>query len=325
MRRILAAGLIGLAAALHAAAAAAAPPLVLRLISQETFDHPHGRILQTFKKEVEGEARDLVIEIYPVTHLFKDEEAPGAIAAGTAVEMGALHLEQFADRVPAAAAFAIPFLFETDARALAAGRRGAPLRTAIDAAILNTGVRVLLWRVGGGSVLLSRDAPVRRPSDLAGKVVRVAGEASARFAERLGATPVPMPEAAGAAAVRRGTVQAALAFAPVDAAAEGMGAVTATLGARRVDVVAINEKAWRSLSPHQRAAIEAAAQRAEAAREKALAEESGQGCGGIRPAVCLTVAERVLWRAAARPLIEDFLRHAGTLNGALRAAAGPLK
>jgi C4-dicarboxylate-binding protein DctP len=177
--------------------------------------------------------------------------------------------------------------------------------------------------VGGGSLLLARDAPIRRPADLAGKVVRVAGEPSTRLALILGATPVPMAEEEGASAVRRGTVQAALAFAPVGPAAQGMGAVTATLGARRMVVVAVNERIWRSLSPHQQEALKTAARHAEAASGRAAAEGPEYPCG-IREAVCLSSAERALWRAAARPQIEDFLRRAAPLDGVLRAAAGPL-
>ncbi len=323
MVRFLGIAIFGLAVLLQASEAIASA-LVLRLVSQAPFDHPHGRIVRAFKEGVEGVAGDVVVEIYPAVHLYRDEEAPDAVAVG-AVDLGALQLSQFAGRVPAAAAFTVPFLFDTDARALAATLPGAPLRVAIDAAILKTGVRVLSWQVGGGSLLLSRDAPMRRPADLKGRVVRVAGAEAIRLAERLGATPVPMAEEEGASAVRRGTVGAALAFAPLGASAEGMGAVTATLGARRVDVLTINEKVWRSLSPHQRAAMQEAARRAEDEARAEAAAPAASPCGGRLRVVCLSAAERALWRGAAKPQIAAFLERAAPLGGVLRDAAGALK
>jgi hypothetical protein len=103
--------------------------------------------------------------------------------------------------------FSVPFLFESDARLRAAVAPGSPVRGPLDEAIAKTGARVLWWQAYGGTVLLTKGGqPIKSPSDIRGKKVRMISKLSGTWVAANGGTPVNVGGGEQYFAYQRGTV-----------------------------------------------------------------------------------------------------------------------
>jgi C4-dicarboxylate-binding protein DctP len=179
MKRMLVACFMAAVAALAAAPADAAK--TLRLTLQLPLKHHLGQNVQAFKEEVERETNGAIkIEIYPSAQLYKDKEVPQAVGSGS-IELGVVSLAQYAGTIPAVDIFYVPFMFSTVEQVRKATAPGSPVRQPIDEAILKTGARVLWWQAFGGTIILSKGAPIRLPEDMKGKKVRVFGKLLGEF------------------------------------------------------------------------------------------------------------------------------------------------
>ncbi len=103
--------------------------------------------------------------------------------------MGLVSLTRYVGDVPAVDIFYTPFTFNTEELVRKATAPGSPVRAPLDDAILKTGSRVLWWQAYGGSVLLTKDKPVRTPADIKAKKVRVFGKTLGLWIKANGGVP----------------------------------------------------------------------------------------------------------------------------------------
>jgi len=304
---------------------------VLRLTLQLPATHHLGVNVQSFADEVNKNTNgEIKVEIYPSAQLYKDKEVPQAVSSG-AVEMGVAALTRFVGTIPAVDLFYVPFLFADEEAVKNAVAKGSPVRGPIDDAVLKTGARILWWQAYGGAVFLSNDFALNSPDDLKGKKVRV-------FSKTLGA----LVEAAGGAATSISGSEQFLAYqrGTVDVGITGVTAVqkrklfqvmnTLTATKSMVDiefVVLINDKVWQELSDQQRQVMETAAARVEKELRDKMSQLEADAFAFVKDkmtVVELTDAEMKDWQKLAEPVVEEYVKNAGSLGQQLVDAARKL-
>ena len=167
--------------------------------------------LKIFKDEAERlSAGRLHVEIFHSAKLYKTSEVPQAVQSG-AVDVGAAWLSQYLDAVPAASIFSLPFLFTSQKMVEAAVAPENGIRRPIDENILRVQkVRVLFWVPFLSETFVSNGFPVASPETIAGKKVRVFGNALPEFIKLCGGTPVPLNGPDQHAAFKSGQVDAGI-------------------------------------------------------------------------------------------------------------------
>ncbi|SEA60129.1 TRAP transporter substrate-binding protein DctP [Rubrimonas cliftonensis] len=323
MRTLLGAGL---ALAISGAAQA---ETTLRITLQLPLASHLGQNLLLFKEEVE-KTSDVKIEIYDSAQLYKDNEVPEAVGSGQ-IEMGVASLSRFVGDIPAVDIFYMPFVLNTEAKVRAATAPGSPVRAPLDAAIAETGAKVLWWQAYGGNVLLSKGEPLMGPDDLQGQKVRVFGKWLGEWVKELGGAPTLISGSEQFLAYQRGTVDVGMTgLSGVQSRKlwEVMDAVTLTNNGDIEFLVVINEDAWDDLTNEQQAAVEAAALKAEAdvrdrmseIEKEALADAVAAGMKVHTP----TAEQVAAWKAASAPVIDAWLAEAGPLGREVLDAANGL-
>ncbi len=320
-------------AALLAAGALCSAPAqaetTLRITLQLPMKSHLGQNLLMFKEEIE-KTSDIKVEIYDSAQLFKDNEVPEAVGSGQ-IEMGVASLTRYVGDIPAVDIFYQPFVLNTEAKVRAATAPGSPVRAPLDAAILETGSRVLWWQAYGGNVLLSKDAPLLGPEDMKGKKARVFGKWLGEWVKTLGGAPTLISGSEQFLAYQRGTVDIGMTgLSGVSSRKlwEVMDAVTLVNNADIEFLVIINEETWQGLTDAQRAAIDAAARNAEVAvrdymtefEAGAIREAEGHGMKVHAP----TDEELARWKAASAPVVDMWLESAGPLGRQVLDAANGL-
>lgn len=176
------------------------------------------------------------------------------------IGMAAVDIATFHDLVPETRALSLPYLFSSDyqvERVL-----NGPVGGEVLGNIARLGLVALCFYDGGDRSFISRK-PILRPSDLFG--LRVATHPSGLeqgILRALGAKPVVLPEDKIAGALKAGLIDAADAdFTGFrESQKRDVGADwSATKHARSVQVVVMSRSLWEELSPHDRAALYAAA------------------------------------------------------------------
>lgn len=315
----VAAAMLGLVA--WGATVADAAETTLRITLQLPLKSHLGQNLLLFKKDVEAASKgEIAVEIYDSAQLFRDKEVPQAVSSGQ-IEMGVASLTRFVGEIPAVDIFYLPFVFNTEALVRAATAPDSPIRTAIDKAILATGSRVLWWQAYGGSIMLSKDAPIHTPADIKDKKVRVFGKTLGRWVEAAGGVPTLTSGSEQFLAYQRGTVDVGMTgISGVKARKlwDVMDYVTVTNNADIEFIVLINEKFWESLPEDQKKIIAAAAAKADAAvrddiariEKEAYEAAKANGMTIYKP----TPEEIAQWKASAKPVIDAYLKDSGPLG-----------
>jgi TRAP-type C4-dicarboxylate transport system substrate-binding protein len=176
------------------------------------------------------------------------------------VDMAAVDIATFHDLVPTTRALSLPYLFGSDNQV--ERTLDGPVGRKILNDIGRLGLIALCFYDGGDRSIVSRK-PILRPDDLRG--LRVATPQSGLeegILRALGARPVVLPERKIAGALEAGVIDAAYADFTGFLASQrrGIGAAwSATRHARAVQVVVLSRSLWEALSPHDRAALHAAA------------------------------------------------------------------
>jgi C4-dicarboxylate-binding protein DctP len=324
-----AAGGLALLCATAFAAAPAFAETTLRITLQLPLASHLGENLVMFKEELERTS-DIKVEIYDSAQLYKDSEVPQAVGAGE-IEMGVASLARYVGDIPAVDIFYMPFVMNTEEKVRAATAPGSAVRQPLDDAILETGSRVLWWQAYGGNVLLSKDAPLKGPQDLEGKKARVFGKWLGEWVKTLGGAPTLISGSEQFLAYQRGTVDIGMTgLSGVSSRKlwEVMDAVTVVNNADIEFLVVINEEFWQGLTDEERAAIEAAAVKAEIAvrdyvseLERDVAKEAeAAGMQVYFP----TDEEVAAWKSASQPVIEAWLAESGPLGQQVLDAANDL-
>ena len=316
----------GLAAATMLAVTPAMADTTLRITLQLPLASHLGQNLLMFKQEVEANS-DMTIQIYDSAQLYRDSEVPEAVGAGE-IEMGVASLTRYVGEIPAVDIFYMPFVFNTEEKVRAAVAPGSPVRGPIDDAILETGSHVLWWQAYGGSVLLSKDEPLRGPEDMAGKKARVFGKWLGEWVNVLGGAPTLISGSEQFLAYQRGTVDIGMTGVSGVVSRklwEVMNTITAVNNADIEFLVVINEDVWNGLTDDKRDILTTAARNAETDVRDYMAEFEADAFKQAE-AEGMTVhfptdKEIAAWRAASAPVIEAWLAESGDLGQQLLDAA----
>lgn len=330
MKHWITAALAG--AALAAMSVSARAETTLRITLQLPMKSHIGQNLQMFKDEVERESNgELKIEIYDSAQLYKDKEVPQAVGSGS-IEMGTASITRFAGTIPAVDIFYVPFMFNSADMVRKAVAHDSPVRQPIDAAILETGSRVLWWQAYGGAIMLSKDGPLKTPEDIKGKKVRVFGKTLGKFIETLGGSPTLISGSEQYLAYQRGTVDAGMTgISGVKSRKlwQVMDHITVTNHADIEFLVLINETVWQGLSDGHRNIIQTAARNAEAHVRDAMADMEASAYAAAKNegmgVTVLTDEEVAAWRAATKPVLDGYLEESGELGAEVAKAARSLR
>ncbi len=313
-------------------AAAEAAETTLRITLQLPLKSHLGQNLLLFKEEVESASDgEISVEIYDSAQLYKDNEVPQAVGSG-AIEMGVASLTRFVGEIPAVDIFYMPFMFNSEALVRAATAPGSPVRGPIDAAILDTGSRVLWWQAYGGAIMLSKDAPLKTPADIEDKKVRVFGKTLGAFIEAVGGAPTLISGSEQYLAYQRGTVDVGMTgVSGVKSRSlwEVMDWITVTNHADIEFIVLVNEEFWQGLPEAHQEIIQAAAAKADAAVRDAISQIEADAYAAAEQngmqVYTLSEAEVAAWREGAQPVIDDYLATSGELGQQLYDAAVALR
>ncbi len=309
-------------------APAMAADVTLRVSLQLPLTSHLGQNLVMFETEVEEQSNgEIDVEIYDSATLYKDKEVPAAVGAGS-IEMGVASLTRYVGDVPAVDIFYQPFLFDTEEKVKAAVAIGSPVREPLDEAISDTGATVLWWQAYGGAVMLSNGAPVKSPTDMTGKKVRVFGKTLGDFVNATGGAPTLISGSEQYLAYQRGTVDYGMTgVSGVKSRKlwEVMDHITLTNHADIEFIVVINTQTWESLSDEHRTIIKTAAMNAEndvrdqmsAIEAEAYAAAESEGMTLYTP----SAAEISAWREASQPVYNEFAETAGELGKQVLEAA----
>lgn len=314
--------------------AAEAQQIKLRITYQLPITTHIGANLLRFKEEVEKASnKEIVVEVYDKSSLFKDSEALGAVASGQ-IEMATLPASWFGSKVPAVAIYDQPFMMNFEALVRAASSPKSGMRQHLDAAILGaTGVRPLWWQSYGSYVFISRNGQnTKMPSGIAGKKIRVIGETTGEFIKLCGGIPMTISATEQFRILRDGVVDMVITgITTVEPRELWKVADTVTRtehGANEWPVI-INEKFWQSLSkPHQQLIVQAA-QKVELELREQSAEIENKAYDFARSKGMtiheLTADEIADWRVCSAPMIEGFMGTTGEIGTRLMAAYGKLR
>jgi C4-dicarboxylate-binding protein DctP len=327
MKRLLG---IAMAAAVMVTASAVswAADTTLRISLQLPLKSHLGQNLVLFKEEVEKASEGKVeVQIYDSAQLYKDKEVPQAVGSG-AIEMGVASLTRFVGDVPAVDIFYLPFVFNTEELVRKAVAPDSPVRAPLDAAILETGSRVLWWQAYGGAILLSKGAPVKTPADMKNKKVRVFGKTLGAFTEAAGGSPTLISGSEQYLAYQRGTVDIGMTgVSGVKSRKlwEVMDHITVTNHADIEFIVLVNEKFWQGLDEGTRKIISDAALKAEmAVRDEMTKIEEGAYAAAKENGMTVytpTAEEIAEWRKTAQPVIDGYKAASGELGQKVLDAA----
>ncbi|WP_321342639.1 TRAP transporter substrate-binding protein DctP [Breoghania sp.] len=300
---------------------AQAEQTTLRITLQLPIKSHIGQNLLDFKKDVEARSGgEISVEIYDSAQLYKDSEIPNAVASG-AIEMGTASSSRFVGDVPAIDIFYVPFMFNTEDLVRKATAPGSTVRAPLDAAVLETGARVLWWQAYGGSVVLSNGGPIKSPADLKNKKVRVYGKTLGKWIEAAGGAPTLISGSEQYMAYQRGTVDIGMSGASGVRSRrlwDVMDTMTMTNSADTEFVVIINEKFWQGLSEQHRAWISESGLKVEkevrdamsSIEQAAVAEAEAAGMTVYYP----TDEEIATWSASVQPVVDDYLANSGELG-----------
>lgn len=308
-----------------------AADVTLRISLQLPLKSHLGQNLVLFQEEVQEKSNgEIEVQIYDSATLYKDKEVPAAVGSGS-IEMGVASLTRYVGDVPAVDIFYQPFLFDTEEKVRAAVSADSPVRGPLDAAIADTGSTVLWWQAYGGAVLLSNGAPVKSPSDMEGKKVRVFGKTLGDFVTATGGAPTLISGSEQYLAYQRGTVDYGMTGVSGVSSRqlwEVMDTITRTNHADIEFIVVVNTEFWNGLSEEHRTIISDAAGVAEAdVRDRmteieaaAFAEAEENGMTLYTP----SDEELAAWREASQPVYDAFREDAGELGVQVLEAAQKL-
>jgi len=316
------------ALALGTAPLAAQAKTTLRITLQLPLKSHLGQNLVLFKDKVEKASNgDIEVQIYDSAQLYKDNEVPKAVGSG-AIEMGVASLTRYVGDIPAVDVFYMPFLFPTEEAVRKAVAPGSPVRAPLDEAILATGSRVLWWQAYGGSIMLSKGAPIKSPADLKGKKVRVFGKTLGDWVTAVGGAPTLISGSEQYLAYQRGTVDVGttgVSGVKSRKLWEVMDTITVTNNADIEFLVVVNEKFWQSLPANHRAVIEKAAREAEVDVRNAMSSIEGDAYDAAKKAGMTvytpTAAEMAQWKASGESVIKSWLSRSGSLGQKVYDAA----
>jgi C4-dicarboxylate-binding protein DctP len=312
---------------------AAAEPVRLRLSFQLPLTSTLGANLVQLK---EAAARDpdnaVAIEILHGAKALPDRTVAKSVMAGE-IEMATANVVTLADKVRGVDILSLPFLFNSHALLKAMLDPSRRSRRLLDEAILmRTGARVLMWQPYGTNVFFSKGVPASKPTDIAGRRIRASGGVDVEFGRACGAEPEIIAAGAQHEAMKTGRIEMAMTSAENVSARkfwEISDTLTRTNHSPVMLLLLVNERAWQSLSPEQRAAMGRAAADAERELWEGLIRADEEADAFAR-SKGMTVAELssfdlAEWRACSAPVVDGFMAEAGHLGQELLKQYGQMR
>lgn len=223
-------------------------------------------MVQIIAREVAGANVGLEIRVYPAEALFKARDQWPAMVGGR-LDITSLPLDYASGRHPQFNATLMPGLVKDHAHAMRLN--ASPFMSAIRQTILDAGVVVLAdaWVAGG---FVSTEGCILEPDDIRGKVTRAAGPAFERMLAAAGASIASMPSSEIYTAMQTGVLDAANTSSSSFVSYriyEQVDCFTAP-GDQSLwfmyEPVLIARSTWDRLTEEQRAALQQAADKAEA-------------------------------------------------------------
>ena len=290
-----------------------------------------GQNLLLFKKEVESRSNgDIKVEIYDSAQLYKDKEVPAAVGSGS-IESGVASLTRYVGDIPAVDLFYQPFLLNTDQKLRKAVSKGSSIRGPIDNAIKDTGSTVLWWQAYGNAIMLSNGQAIKNPSDMKGKKVRVFGKTLGTFVKAAGGAPTLISGSEQYLAYQRGTVDVGMTgVSGVKSRKlfEVMDTITKTNHGVIEFIVVANTKWFNSLSTKQKDVIMKSAEIAErdVRNNVAKIEQEAYDLAKSKGMKIVTPSKSDIdaFKAASKPVYDDYNKNAGSLGAQLLDAASKL-
>ncbi len=290
-----------------------------------------GQNLLLFKKEVESRSNgDIKVEIYDSAQLYKDKEVPAAVGSGS-IESGVASLTRYVGDIPAVDLFYQPFLLNTDQKVRKAVSKGSSIRGPIDDAIMGTGSTVLWWQAYGNAIMLSNGQAIKNPSDMKGKKVRVFGKTLGTFVKASGGAPTLISGSEQYLAYQRGTVDVGMTgVSGVKSRKlfEVMDTITKTNHGVIEFIVVANTKWFNSLSAKQKDVIIKSAEIAEkdVRNNVAKIEQEAYDLAKSKGMKIVTPSKSDIdaFKAASKPVYDDYKKNAGSLGTQLLDAASKL-
>jgi C4-dicarboxylate-binding protein DctP len=313
---------------------ASAQQVTLRATLQTPVSNPfYGKAMARFKEELEKQSESAIaLQIFDNGQLFTNDQVVDAVSSG-AIDIGTTAVHNFAKQIPAAAIIDQPFLFNFEALVRAAVDPESEIRKLIDEAVLaQMGIRILWWQSIGDNVFYSNGRDTADPERMKDQRVAVPGSSVGEFVALCGGKANIVPMENMASGIKDSTLDMALVAL---AAFQGRGiwkvvdTITRTGHAPTEFLLAINEKAFQSLSPGQRATVVKAARIVEREmRDRALELETNAyafaASKGVR-VVDISPDQVAEWRACSAAMIVDYMTRGGELASKLLAAYGKLR
>ena len=325
------------------AAASAVDGKELKLVLPESAGTAVRQIAAEFKAVVESRTGGALKIVVDGKAPFKDNEIIGALGAGQ-VEIGGTTLDQFSSDVGLARIFLQPFMFNFTALIKAAARPGGEIRALIDEEILRgSKAHVLWWQPNGANILVSKGAPATLYSrgepavvvsitNIPNLPVGAPEGQSSELTKACGGTAHALPTAKLYSAFEADKIRVAMTDIFSVQAYDLWRVADTILNTQHspsLYVVAINDAAWRALSPEHRGLVTAAANEIQdttwerfaaiEAAAYALAKKNGMTVHE------LSSQDVEDWRACSSPLLEAYMEKIGEPGRKLFAAYGKLR
>jgi C4-dicarboxylate-binding protein DctP len=306
---------------------------VLRLGLPVSLDSAAGLNIREFARQVQARTSNAIkVELRGKERHLGEDEVLAEVASGN-LEIGATTLNQVANDVPLARAFLQPFLFNFDALIQAATAHENEVRALIDRDILRwTNARVLWWQPYGSSVIFSRGSPTTNPSAIAARVIGATDNQSRELIGICGGAPRRVVPADVFSELQKGGIKAAVTDI-MNVKERELWRVADTITNLRHSpsllMIAINQDAWRRLTPEQQAIVTELAQDAQDIMWGSFATIRAQAYAfaiekGMR-VVELPAEDTAAWRACSAPLLETYMERAGEVGPKLFTAYGRLR
>lgn len=299
------------------AAARAQAAVTMRLSHQFPPAHHNARVMASFAEDVARTSNGQVqVQVFPAEQLARAGENFPGVARG-AFEAAAAVNFQWGTTLPEMNVMTIPYAFGDIARI----RRfpGSEVARFLEAQLERRAVRNLMWlyttRV---AIYTSNRRPIINVEDFRGLKIRGFNALTDNALTAVGAAPSAMPGPEVPQALQSGVLDAGLT--DVSAAVsrrfyeiQRFGTVAPSLTV--ISHVYVNPRWWAGLSAPHRAAIEAAARRAEQEQMGITEDTAAAAVTELRARGMQvheqTAAEANAWRAAMQqPVIDAFLRMA---------------
>ena len=320
-RRHFALGLV--AAALAAAPALAQDtqlaqaPVVMRISHQVPTAHHLHKMLEGFAADVKQRTNGQVeVQLFPAEQAHKAAENHPAVARGV-IEAATSVNFQWGNTIPEMNVTVIPYFF-TDLRKIQKFP-GSPAAKILEDKLEQRGVKNLMWLyITRESIFTSNKVPIIKVEDFKGLKIRGLNPLTDHALTAVGAAPSAMPGPEVPPALQSGVLDA------------GLTDLSAAVSRRFYEVqrygtvapyfavishVYVNPRWWNGLREEQRAAIEAAARKAEQDQIGVTEKTAADAVAELRARGMTlheqSAAETASWRAAMNPpVVQAFLKQA---------------